>query len=412
MYKRNITPGILAALNDTPVSMIVGARQTGKTTLVQKLAAKDHPARYITFDDLSMRGAATRSPQGFLSGFTGPVVFDEIQMVPDLLPAIKMAVDTDRKPGRFVLTGSANVLALPRVSESLAGRMALFTLYPLSQGELKGRCESFIDAVFSDTLSPHRFSPLKLDQLWELITCGGYPEAQVRHDPIRRTPWFRDYINTILQRDIEDLAHIEGLVQLPTLLSLLASRVGSLANAAEISRALQLPQTTLKRYLSLLESVFLVWRLPPWSANLGKRLVKTSKLYFTDTGLAMHLVGAESANMIRGHSMSGFMLENFVLSELQRQAAWSAIRPRLYHLREQTGKEADVVLESADGRCVLMEIKHGDAVRPDDLKNLRWIASQMGPRFLRGILLYTGNEIIPYDRQFMAMPIQSLWLLE
>ena len=409
MYTRNITGELKAALKDTPVVMLVGARQTGKTTLVRHLAEHFHPAQYVTFDDLALRAAALASPQGFLSGFRGAVVLDEIQKVPELLPAIKMAVDRDRTPGKFILTGSANVLTLPRVSESLAGRMALFALYPLSQGELAGKRESFLDAIFKKSLSARRLPPLASKDLWQIITRGGYPEAQLRHGPQRRAQWFRDYTNTILQRDIKDLAQIEGLVQLPAMLSLLAARVGSLLNQAELSRALQMPQTTSKRYLSLFETTFLIWRLPPWSTNLGKRLVKTPKLYFTDSGLVMHLAGAAAENMARGHALSGVLLENFVIGELQRQSSWSHTQPRMYHFREQTGKEVDMVLEAADGRCVMVEIKQGDAVRPDDFKSLRWTAEQMGRRFLRGIVLYTGREMIPYGRSFWAIPVQALW---
>jgi len=408
IYKRHVADEIRAALKDTPVVMLVGARQTGKTTLVRHLAEREHPAQYVTFDDLTMRAAARASPQGFLAGFGESVVLDEIQMAPELLPAIKMEVDRDRRPGRFILTGSANVLALPKVSESLAGRMALFALYPLSQGELRGRRESFVDAVFAQRLSVRQLPTMSPVELRETMARGGYPEVQSRTDAERRAQWFRDYANTILQRDIKELAQIEGLLQLPALLSLLATRVGGLLNQAELGRALQIPQTTVKRYLALLECAFLVWRLPTWSANLGKRLVKTPKLYFTDTGLAMHLAGAVDG--VRD-SVRGLFLENFAIGEIQRQATWSRIRPRLYHFREQTGKEVDLVLEASDGRCVLLEIKRGDAVRPDDLKSLRWTAEQVGSRVVRSILLYTGREMVPFGPETWVVPLQTLWTL-
>jgi predicted AAA+ superfamily ATPase len=411
MYARNITVEIVAALKDTPVVMLVGARQTGKTTLVQHLAEGIHPAQYVTFDDLSLRGAAIADPKGFLAGFEGPVVFDEIQHVPDLIPAIKMSVDRNREPGRFILTGSADVLAIPRVSESLAGRMALFTLYPLSQGELHGRRESFIDAVFSKDFSARRLPSFSVQKLHRRIITGGYPEAQLRHGASRRAQWFRDYANTIMQRDIKDLAHIEGLIQLPTMLSMLAARIGTLLNKAELSRSLQMPQSTTKRYLSLLETTFLVWRLPAWSENLGKRLVKMSKVYFTDSGLAANIVGMDSGGLRRESAQLGLMIEGFVASELLRQASWSRLKPRLYHFREQTGREVDIVLESSGGRCVLLEVKHSERVRPDDLKNMRYLADRLGRKFVRGILIYTGGEFIPYDPHFCAMPINGLWEL-
>lgn len=409
MYTRNITAEIVAALKDTPVIMLVGARQTGKTTLVQHLAETIHPAQYVTFDDLSLRAAAIADPKGFLAGFEGPVVFDEIQHAPDLIPAIKMSVDRDRKPGRFILTGSADVLAIPRVSESLAGRMALFPLYPFSQGELHGKRESFIDAAFSKDFSPRRLPSFSLQKLHQRIITGGYPETQLRPVASRRAQWFRDYANTIMQRDIKDLAHIEGLIQLPSMLSMLAARMGALLNQAELARSLQMSQTTMKRYLSLLEATFLVWRLPAWSENIGKRLVKMPKVYFTDSGLAAHMAGMDPGGLQREGAQSGSMVEGFVASELLRQASWSGIKPRLYHFREQAGREVDIVLESAGGRCVLLEVKHSGRVRPNDLKNMRYLADRLGRKFVRGILIYTGTEIIPYDPRFCAMPVNGLW---
>jgi predicted AAA+ superfamily ATPase len=411
MYSRNVTPEIVAALKDTPVIMLVGARQTGKTTLVRQLAETVHPAQYVTFDDLSLRAAAIADPKGFLAGFEGPVVFDEIQYVPDLIPAIKISVDRNRKPGRFLLTGSADVLATPRVSESLAGRMALFTLYPLSQGELCGKRESFIDAAFSKDFGAKRLPPFSSQKLRQRIVTGGYPEAQLRHSAPRRSQWFRDYANTIMQRDIKDLAHIEGLIQLPSMLSMLAARIGALLNQAELARSLQISQTTTKRYLSLLEATFLIWRLPAWSENLGKRLIKMPKVYFTDSGLAANLVGMDSGKLQSASAQLGSMVEGFVASELLRQASWSEIKPRLYHFREQTGREVDIVLEAPGGRCVLLEVKHSSRVRPDDLKNMRYLADRLGRKFARGILIYTGTEIIPCDSRFCVIPVNGLWEL-
>ena len=297
MIARNITDRILDSLADTPVVMLNGARQVGKSTLVQKIASDHHQARYLTLDDAVVLGAARSDAAGFLSGLEGPVVLDEVQRAPQLFLAIKASVDRDRTPGRFLLTGSADVMLLPKVSESLAGRMEIHTLWPFSQGEISGVKETFIDRLFTGSkefpVLPHpEARPLDVN---ERIVTGGYPEVIKRLSESRRTSWYGSYITTILQRDIRELANIEGLTDIPRILSLLAARASSLINYAELSRSSGVPQSTLKRYMALLEAAFLIRRIPPWSGNLSKRLVKSPKLFLTDTGLAAYLMGLNRA---------------------------------------------------------------------------------------------------------------------
>ena len=295
MYRRNCEPELTAALTDTPVVLLNGARQTGKSTLATNLATGT-PRTLVTLDDATALAAATQRSQGFIARLGARAVIDEAQKAPGLFPAIKLSVDRDRQPGRFLLTRYANILMLPRLSESLAGRMETLTLEPLSQGELHAR-ETFIDALFAGDVS---MSAAAGPNPKELVIAGGYPEALGRAPGKRRDAWFAAYLTALLQRDVRDLANIEGLTDMPRLLTLLAGRVGGLLNMSELSRSTAIPQTSLKRYLTLLKATFLFRPLPAWSANLGKRLIKSPKIHLIDAGLTAHLAGhtAESLTAI------------------------------------------------------------------------------------------------------------------
>ncbi len=411
MVRRNLTARLVDALGDTPVVLLHGARQTGKTTLVRSLAGREHPAEYLTFDDPAVLAAAKADPQGFVDRFTRPVIFDEVQRVPELAVAIKAAVDRDRRPGRFLLTGSANVLQVPKLSDSLAGRMEILTLWPFSRGEIEGVRESFIDAIFAAKL-PRPGASRRANErggLIDRLVIGGYPEVQQRPRVDRRRAWFTSYIDTILQRDVRDLANIEALTLLPRLLALLATRTGGLLNYADIARSVQMPQTTLKRYLALLETTFLIQTLPPWSSNLGLRLVKSPKFYLSDCGLLVHLLGLDGERLRADPIQLGHLLENFVVTELRKQASWSRMRPRLYHYRTHNGKEVDIVLEGDAGRVVGIEIKAGATITAADFGGLKHLADAVGKRFHCGIVLYGGREWLPFGKGLHAIPVDALW---
>ncbi|MBI4682931.1 MAG: ATP-binding protein, partial [Nitrospirae bacterium] len=310
---------------------------------------------YFTLDDATVLAAATADPVGFLRRQDGMTVIDEVQKAPGLFPAIKRQVDRDRKPGRFLLTGSANVLLLPKISESLAGRIEIVTLWPFSQGELAGRQERFIDAVFSADM-PRMIKARPADR--DIVKCvltGEYPEAVARTVPERRQAWFGAYITTILQRDVRDLAHIVGLTDMPRLLSLMAARSGGLLNMSEISRSTGLAHTTLRRYLSLLETTFLVQPLPAWSTNRGKRLVKSPKLHLVDSGMAAQLSGVMNREHPGDRQFYGHLLETFVVMELRKQMTWNKTRCSLFYFRTSSGQEVDAVLEDIQGRIVGIE---------------------------------------------------------
>jgi len=416
MFRRNIEPLLLAALADTPVVLLNGARQTGKSTLAQHLIETGWPARYVTLDDVTVQAAARGDPQGFLSAYEGPVIIDEIQRANELFLPIKLAVDRNRKPGRFLLTGSANVMLTPALSDALAGRMEILTLWPLSQGEINGYKEDFVDRLLArdfslppSSIGQSKKLQIKREDLAGLILRGGFPEVVERPDVERRRAWFRSYLTTILQRDVRDLSKVEGLTEFPRLLALLATRVANLLNLADVSRATTISQTTLKRYLTLLQATYLVFLLPPWTSNLGARVVKTPKLMLGDTGLLTALVSVDEEGLLENSALFGAALENFVVMEARKQISWSKTQPRMFHFRTHTGQEVDIVLEEASGRLAGIEVKASASVNNNDFKGLRALQEIAGKNFRRGILLYTGSEVVSFGKDLLAAPVSALW---
>ena len=404
---RSLAGNLGAALKDTPVVLLAGARQTGKSTLVQ--SGELQQRQYLTFDDVGLAAAAKADPNGFISGLPAPVTLDEIQHVPEIFRAIKLAVDRDRRPGRFLLTGSANMMLLPKLSESLAGRMEVLTLWPFSQGEIHGTRETFIDKIFSNKPNWPTLTPVNRTNLFELMLAGGYPPVLARQSAARRRAWFGAYVTTILQRDIRDLSNIDDLSAVPRLLSVVASRAGGLLNYADLSRTLALPQTTLKRYFALLETAFLAQMLPAWSMNLGRRSIRTPKIYLNDTGLLADLLGLTPRWLEKDLNASGSLCENFVMAELWKQSTWSETQPNLFFWRTASGKEVDLVLQDRAGRIVGIEIKAAATLGGHDVTGLRALAGAVGKKWVRGVVLYTGLNVIPFAKDLHGMPLQALW---
>lgn len=419
-YQRRLQRRLNEALADTPIVLLNGARQTGKTTLALNLgeAGGAVAAASYSFDDTATLGAAQSDAAGFLAGAlaaagggAGPIVLDEVQHAPALFPALKAWVDEARlrrwpHAGRFLLTGSANVLLLPKISESLAGRMEILTLWPLAQAEIEGTSGGFVDALYR---SPPAIAVPPGDDAEERVLRGGFPEALHRSSAARRKAWFDSYLNAILQRDVRDLSNIEGLTALPRLLQFLATRTAGLLNLSDVSRATTLPYATLHRYMSLLEATFLVHLLPAWSNRLGNRLVKAPKLMLIDTGLAANLLGLDAARLKQEPHLRGALLENFVAVEILKQATWSQAAPRCFHFRTQSGHEVDLVLETADGRIAGVETKSAATVGPDDFKGLRHLAEIAGDQFTCGVVLYGGPKIVPFGERLFAVPLNALW---
>jgi predicted AAA+ superfamily ATPase len=410
MIHRHITSHLLQALTDTPVVLINGSRQTGKSTIVRSLELPQKDRQYLTFDDPGILAAAKRDANGFIAGLDRWVTLDEVQHVPALFPAIKMAVDRKRESGRFLLTGSANVLLLPKLSESLAGRMEVLTLWPFSQGEMAQIQEDFIDTIFAKQVawSPTGLPRLQRNEIFEKVRAGGYPLVVERQEG-RRKAWFQSYLMTILQRDVRDLSAIADLTAVPRLLTVVASRVGNLLNFADLSRNVALNQTTLKRYFALLETTFLVHLLQPWSVNLGQRVIHTPKVYVNDTGLLAHLLALTLDRLESDAGLAGGALENFVLMELRKQATWSETQPNFFFWRTAAGQEVDIVLEDSAGRVVGVEVKASSTLGDRDVRGLESLAKAVGKRWIRGVVLYTGTEVIPFAPNLHGLPLPSLW---
>ena len=406
LFPRFTRSRVEEALDDTPVVLIHGPRQCGKTTLA-RMVGDAAGYEYITFDDDVQLAAAKADPVGFVADLPDKTTLDEVQRAPALFLALKSAVDRDRQPGRFILTGSANVLLVPQLADSLAGRMEILRLHPLSQDELAGRISRFLDALFAIQFQNRRFERLG-PELTGRIVDGGYPAALLRSAPKRRAAWYRDYIETIVQRDVRDLARISALDSLPRLLQLAAGQTARLVNVAEMASAFQLSRPTIRDYVVLLERIFLLEHLPPWHSNRMSRLIKTPKLHMTDTGFASTLLGMNAETLIKDRTLLGQLLETFVFQELKRQSSWHDRPIHFHHFRNKDGVEVDIVMEQA-GKVAGVEIKAAATVTGKDFRGLRKLRTTTGKRFAAGVVMYDGERVAGFGENLYAVPIRALW---
>ena len=407
LYNRFVLPRLTEAQADSPVVLIHGPRQCGKTTLARMVGDAAGYA-YTSFDDDVLRAAAQADPVGFVADLPEKAILDEVQRVPELFTTLKAAVDRDRRPGRFILTGSANVLLLPTLADSLAGRMEILRLHPLAQTELSAQPPRFLDALFGDGFQARPQARLG-KALAERIASGGYPAALARALPRRRATWYRDYVETLVQRDVRDLARISALDAMPRLLSLAAGQTARLLNVADLAAPFQLSRPTIRDYLTLLARVFLLEELPPWHSNRLSRLIKTPKLHLGDTGLACALLGMDAESLAADRPLLGQLLETFVFQELRRQASWREEPISFYHFRDKDGVEVDMVLESAGQRLAGIEIKAAATVTAADFRGLRKLKEGAGHRFAGGVVLYDGEATASFGDGLFAVPIRSLW---
>jgi uncharacterized protein len=405
LFPRFATEIVTAALRDTPIVMVTGPRQCGKTTLVRDLITSKR--EFITMDDDTVLAAARSDPTGLVRDLERTTI-DEIQRAPDLLRAIKRSVDEDRRAGRFLLTGSANILTLPQVSESLAGRMEIVSLLQLSRAEIRGRKPSFLKAAFSGRISPPT-EALMGKGLVQAVLIGGYPEMLRRKDPQRRQRWALDYVRAIVQRDVREIAEVEKLDQMPRLLRVLAHHSGQLTNFTQIGGQIGLDDKTTGKYIGILEQLFLFRRVEPWFRNRLKRLVKTPKLHFLDSGLLSVLLEASAERVARDRAIFGTLLETFVFSELLKQTSWSDESYVFHHYRDKDQDEVDLVIEAGNGTLIGIEVKAGATVRAEDFRALRKLASACGDDFKLGVVLYDGEKPLPFGDHFFAAPVSCLW---
>ncbi len=408
LYPRFGLTHLRDALADTPVVAVNGARQVGKSTLVTQLLDRPGGTQVVTLDDATQRAAADADPNGYVRR-DGLLVIDEVQRAPDLLPAIKAEVDRDRRPGRFLLTGSSRLLSTPEMSRSLAGRVEIVDLWPLSQGEVAGRRERFIDALLGWESGLGVSSTLQRADYMARVCAGGYPEPRARSGR-RRQAWFANYVTTVVERMVADVADIDRLAWMPRLLRLCAARTGNELNVRSISDDLGLPYRTVGSYLTHLDAVFLVQLVPAWSRNLTSKVVRRPKLVVTDTGVAAHLIGVDERALDRvAAPAAGPLLETFVALELRKQAGWAAADVELSHFRDRGGVEVDLVVEARGGEVAGVEVKAASTVRAGDFRGLRLLADRLGDAFVGGVVLYTGQETVPFGDRLAAVPIAALW---
>ena len=409
--KRHARHRLLEALNVSPVVFLNGPRQAGKSTLVQSIAKKHYPAEYVTFDSTTQMAAAANSPESYLKERKGALIIDEVQLVPEIFRALKVVVDELRLDhpklkGRFLLTGSANIMALPKLSDPLVGRMSVLTLYPLAASEALSGNGHFIERLFNKDFETDA-SKQKLTEVMRLAT---YPEIS-GSEKLERTTWFDGYLTTILQRDVRALAEIEKLSTLPNLLRILANRAGGLVNDADIARDAGLNPVTSRNYKTLLKMLFLTFELSPWSRNIGKRFVKSPKGYMSDTLLLCHLMQYELSDLEQNRpELFGHVLENFVATELLKLMTFQNEKMDLYHFRTSDNKEVDFVLEKSNGQLAAIEVKQRDSVSKADFKGLEELQSLAGHDFICGIVLYRGRDVVPFGQNLWAVPVSNLWV--
>jgi uncharacterized protein len=409
---RRIETELAEAMGESRVVLVEGPRQAGKSTLVQRFADASRP--YLTLDDANVLGAARADPIGFVRGLDRAVI-DEIQRAPELMLAIKASVDRDPRPGRFLLTGSANVMSLPRIADSMAGRLRIVTLLPFALSELhsgskrrrRETAPNVIDQLFDGAMPTPPRRLIQGAELMDEVLIGGYPEARLRG--LRAVKWLRDYVRLVLDRDAREIATIEQLDALPRLLGLLAEQAAQLANIAALAQPLGMNAVTTSRYVGILERMFLLTRIKPWHSNRITRLIKTPKIHFYDSGLLATLRGDTAARLAKERSRYGALLENFAVAELMKARTWAQTPTSLSHFRTKDGDEVDLVLEDPRGRIVGIEIKAAATLSQRDFSGLKKLKAAAGERFVRGLLLHDHDQMTPIDENLHAHPLSVLW---
>ena len=410
LVPRHIRPLLVAALQESRVVCLLGARQSGKSTLVRSVAEKEHPARYVTLDDRATLELAREDPTAFVAT-DERLAIDEVQRAPDLLLAIKQVVDLDPTPGRFLITGSANVMTHPRIADALPGRVDYMTLWPFSQAELSERTPNFLEKAFAGTEpSVERPMPIGREGYAELLVQGGFPEV-IGAANARRRRFFGSYVASVLGREVDELGLVRSGEVTSRVLRLAAARSAALTNLSAIGKELRIDHKTVGNHLRALEQLFLLARLPAWHTNLGHRVVRSAKLHIADTGMLCALIGADEKRLVADGGLAGSVFETFAVTELIRQADAGTLAPELtfHHYRDQPGNKIDLVVERANGEVVGIEVKATATPRPRDASGLKLLRDKLGARFRRGFLLHLGPERLPLGDRISALPLATLW---
>lgn len=409
LIPRHIRPLVVDALSHARVVCLLGARQSGKTTLVRAIAEEEHPSRYVSLDDPGALDLARADPMGFIAGGER-LAIDEVQRAPELLLAVKRVVDADDARGRFLLTGSANIMTHPRVADALPGRVRYLTLWPLSQRELRGPRDSFLESAFAGRPPEAKSPPEGRAGYADAVARGGFPEA-LELSTAERSRFFVDYASSILGREIDELASVRDTEASARVLQLLAARSGALTNLSAIGRELGIDYKTVGNHLQALEQLFLIRRLPAWHPNLGHRVIRSAKLHLADSGMLASLIGIDADRLERDGGIAGSAFETFVVGELIRQASVSELDPLLtfHHFRDRRGNEVDLVIEHANGDVVAIEIKASATPRLRDISGLQLLRDVLGERFRLGLLLHLGPDTVPMGDRISAVPLAGLW---
>jgi predicted AAA+ superfamily ATPase len=409
LVARHAQRAVEAALADTRVVVVLGARQVGKSTLLEQVASAEGAGREVlTLDSQPVRAAATADPAGFIASLKTPVAIDEIQRVPELMTEIKLRVDRDKTPGQFAITGSANLLEMNQVKDSLAGRAEYLRLYPFSQGELRGHREAFIPGLADGHFPSVTNAPVGRQAYADILAKGGYPEVQGRA-PNRRPRFFESYVEGILERDLTSVGEVTDRAVVARLLQAIGATSAAELNVERLSSSLGTPATTIRRHIELLEMLFLIRRLPAWSNNLLARSIQRPKVHVADTGLLAYLVGADERRIETDLALGGMFYETFVAMELHRQISCLDDRPQLFHFRDRDQREVDIVIEHRDGSVSAVEVKSAATVHERDFRGLNHLKNKLGAKFRAGALLYAGADTVPFGDRLAAVPLCGLW---
>lgn len=415
MFDRQIKARVQALLVDFRIVYIAGTRQAGKSTLA-KLIGNESNMRYYTLDDPALNAAAQHDPVGLIASLARHSIIDEIQQVPALIPAIKMQSDNaaPEDKGLFLLTGSADIFRSAKVQESLPGHMVRLELYPLSQSELRGSTRNIVDSLFAETLDITNTNMVLRHDMAEILIKGSYPEAVVKSERSRRE-WYRSYVTARILKDFESIYTAKGDYhsKLDALIRLLSGLSGNIIKYANISNDLKQDDKSVKRYMEALELMFIIKQLKPYIRNQSKRSVLgLSKLHFIDTGLCLNLLGIHKPDVLLKSSYYGALLETFVYLEILKHSGWADEYIRIYHFRDKQKHEVDIVLENDMGEIIGIEVKASASVKAADFKGLSVLAEYSGENFYKGIIFYTGKDVLPFhynNRLFFAVPIAAFW---